>query len=1490
MLEKLNLGEFRKYKEEQQQLVGRLDEEEKALIENGNYNEEDFLKKGLEELSELQSRLLSYDLSDIPFEEWENVILVSSDKYPADFSKTKANLDFEISDILIIGKEIYNFKGCNVKNIESLESYSGIFFDEKTIEENSSLFLSDKFSQDIKDKYYSYNLSIKDISNLSDEQINELENNCNARSRRKNGFTSIDRRLINILGLKKNIELYKQNATEYKNIEDIVRHYFDADSLNNLENASLSDIKLAIYKEVRNQAITKGFYYNNDFYGVDRTLRESDYPHDFVEQNKDLFLKDINLPQDIKNKYFNRCLTYQDVKDNLEAFKTIPIPIEFFMEKNMKFVRLCERLGSGNFQRLLEKYPETIDYLMENDEAIDEITGRLPHPWEITKENNKNEMIECFFKEAVKDYYIEYTKNNNINILDISKFPLWLKPLNINKIVDKYQDINDLLGYNTNTLLLDENQRKTIAEFTEESFAYIKRFDDETRFLSKYGMNTIDILRHIDLVNSYSYDEFQEKIATELWNIRNSHQYYRFDYDYITGDFREKHPNIFIDFDAPEPLRKAFYENSINGDFIKEHPDCLEYIRTSNRPLRDFFETKTSGLIDNIEKTLGRTEAYEIIIPYLKCFEKINFGYNEENLTKTALLDEINKEIFKNITNGNVDYNNDIHESFKKKYPSLFINDKVPKEIKDKFYNREFTLDDFNNDIDLFKYFKDTNIACAFGKDYYWTIPLFENIDNDKANYSRLKIIAEYQKIPDYDLRDTFKEYCCEEDSNLEDDKISTIVTALEKLSYSNSSEMYKLKKSIASQVIKLPDPLEKLDKMEDIFIKNNLPSIGKIYSCFEILHPDLSDFNFDSDRISPILKHKSTMGRQFTIFSNLIRTTLASNNRSVNDYLDNIEVGSNLYKGIMSGKKSYDSLSEEDKKTMNLFSKHLETLYNNSMKGKKEPFASDKNGIEKIDELVTKLSPNGSSDYNIADRVVRMFCGHAGIDTMKEAKDFIESKFQQAQLRNIQASKHDMTLDKGDFVKGIGDITYLPSILENGCRAKEFLGADSASDLTPLDTDISIILDNEGTIEEKINRTTASGYGPIYLAIKPDDDFIITRDDDGEKNITNDMTKIEVFKTGVRGKDHYGIEVGFPSTKITSLVLENYGKRVGLIVAMSNGGYVPVRDMEGRTVFTYDDYKALRNKMSGLSHYKENDYNFSDNLAISEVEEIKDEIEANNELTAKKREKINRVIEEAMQESGLELKTKIDGDLSSGVVELIDTGSTGRGTNKPGDGDFDFMMRLDRSIMSKPEELDKVKQTLLRKLCKEDTNDITSFGDFRLKDVKLDDEDSVDIDISFVTKTDEVSYSTDMALEDRLETIKKIDKEKYNYVVANILLAKQVLKEANVYKKTSSDPSQGGLGGVGIENWILQNGGSFVDAMDSFLDAAKGKDFNQFKGSYQIWDFGENHMAARKGIFPHDNFVDNMSDIGYQKMKETLTEYKNSHKLTNQTTKHIDM
>ncbi|MDR1917788.1 MAG: hypothetical protein LBQ05_02260, partial [Christensenellaceae bacterium] len=83
----------------------------------------------------------------------------------------------------------------------------------------------------------------------------------------------------------------------------------------------------------------------------------------------------------------------------------------------------------------------------------------------------------------------------------------------------------------------------------------------------------------------------------------------------------------------------------------------------------------------------------------------------------------------------------------------------------------------------------------------------------------------------------------------------------------------------------------------------------------------------------------------------------------------------------------------------------------------------------------------------------------------------------------------------------------------------------------------------------------------------------------------------------------------------------------------------------------------------------------------------------------------------------------------------------------------------------------------------------------------------------------------------------------------------------------------QGGFGGVGVENWVLQNGGSLVTAIKSFLDAANGKSLAEFQKAYPIWDFGENYLAKKNGKYPHDNFVNNLNEAGFQKMRETLTQ-----------------
>lgn len=66
--------------------------------------------------------------------------------------------------------------------------------------------------------------------------------------------------------------------------------------------------------------------------------------------------------------------------------------------------------------------------------------------------------------------------------------------------------------------------------------------------------------------------------------------------------------------------------------------------------------------------------------------------------------------------------------------------------------------------------------------------------------------------------------------------------------------------------------------------------------------------------------------------------------------------------------------------------------------------------------------------------------------------------------------------------------------------------------------------------------------------------------------------------------------------------------------------------------------------------------------------------------------------------------------------------------------------------------------------------------------------------------------------------------------------------------------------------------------ASKRFLETAqKCRSFDDFKKNYAIWDFCENHTSVGKDIYPHDNFVYNMNEEGYEKMQSALREYMQS-------------
>ena len=857
--------------------------------------------------------------------------------------------------------------------------------------------------------------------------------------------------------------------------------------------------------------------------------------------------------------------------------------------------------------------------------------------------------------------------------------------------------------------------------------------------------------------------------------------------------------------------------------------------------------------------------------------------------------------------------------------------------------------------------------------------------------------------------RKAFGDYVNDHYDELTIEQIRQVSGIIARLSNSNASELAERSEAFADELLKLDtDKIpEALDKIEDIYIHNHLPYVGKNYLVFRTMHPSANlenDFYFGSSgTISPVLQQATgdirsgkldqmLNSRDTIIISDLLRASFGSNNRSIREYLAGLKQGQILIDQLNSGELSWETFNQSpnsmdqatkaDYDTLSAFAWHLATIYNSTLPGKEHPYQLIHQQPDQSTEdqsippnalqtdfanLTSLIKPNGR--YSLADRAVRYFAHFVGIEDLAGAEQYMDDAVKEADTRNRKTAEYltttsDPKLQPGDLVKGMGGtrgsgIRYLSYLFQNGSISKEYLGDSSRSDTTPLDTDLSVVLNYSGdtrTIDHAISSMLADGYGcGLWSVLRSDeatgeDRFIITRRDKREAgqdiyDPNNDpdsrhkreaTTKLEAFATGVDGYGHYGIRTGFGMNTVDFFVSDRTtrtGENLGGVRARNNGDeytlvsevakleialngfYIPIVDRDSEElIYTPDDYDTMRQQMSGLSHYRTGDYQFapdselelgeltldkeslsavsmpsssstsddaqgasSSSITIPSTTTIIDQLPASMAETDRKHEVINQTIKQAITgipDLNLSYKDYLDGDLTENIVEMIDTGSTGRQTNAPGSGDFDYMARLDRSILNDPTKKQQIADALLTAFGRENDGSAIVNGNLRLKQVSIDGlTEPADIDITFVQKTNKVQYSTDMALTDRLTNIKKQSEHKYHQVLANVIYAKQFLKAAGAYKPRRSPGTKGigGLGGVGIENWVLQHGGSFKQAARDFLAVADNcSSFEDFCTHYPVWDYGENHKGIRSK--PHDNFVaDNMNPEGYDRMKQAL-------------------
>lgn len=170
-MEKISIDKFRSLKRSLLVIYQQIESEERALLSQEVYDESGFVKiidydmEPRDSLKILKPRykeviaeLVSYDLSDIPFEEWSGI---SFKDFSPDFSMTGANIDFSL-----VYCTAGNFKHCNVRNLDCfrvtfLDSNN---FDSEVVQAHPTLFASD----DVKERFYHRCLTLDDVFHYPD--------------------------------------------------------------------------------------------------------------------------------------------------------------------------------------------------------------------------------------------------------------------------------------------------------------------------------------------------------------------------------------------------------------------------------------------------------------------------------------------------------------------------------------------------------------------------------------------------------------------------------------------------------------------------------------------------------------------------------------------------------------------------------------------------------------------------------------------------------------------------------------------------------------------------------------------------------------------------------------------------------------------------------------------------------------------------------------------------------------------------------------------------------------------------------------------------------------------------------------------------------------------------------------------------------------------------------------------------------------------------
>lgn len=702
MAQKLTLKQFNQIKSELMVLKAQL-ATDGGLIEN-------YWAK--------QKQLLSYDLSDIPFKAWEDLSIISSYDLLADFSNTKANIDMRL-----ISNHRCIFKSCNIKNLDLIKyDIDPKFFDAKTIQNNPQIFLSDKFSEAFQNKYYQKKLVLNDLLDLSNKEIEEIDKKDYLLH--LNSLYPEEKYLLGVMGLKRIIAIYKESADLY----DLI---FKTNKL-------LYPDTNPFYARILSSSNKKEVCYEYIMYGVIKqrfkAIRIDELPKMFIQDNQHLLLLDSAIDEKLKDKYYQKKLSLDDVIANLNSFKDLPI--EYFM--GGFYYDFANALGDGVFVKCLSKHPMFFKYL-EKRNLVSEFLRYL---------NTNNLSGEKLFYQTVKSFI----SAKNIKMNTAFKFNF--------KVIEATGTYADLENYDEETIINNIHEQKLVSAFNIDN---IKRLEQDTKIFSNQEMFKI-IINSIDsyIIREFSngildYQKFTKVFAKFLNYMRKGLAFSNeFNYDFIEGNFRNDHPEIFVGLGAPQELKNLFYKNRLTKNTLYNHPEYIPYL--INTDVSELIRSDITvnpyrnNFVSEYLPRFGIENLLRLIVKYGDLLDH-EFAINGNWLDEKDVEREIEKGLYAEIKNSGIFYENlDLNAEFKKNYPDVFIDfdqldidESEKNNLKEAFYVRGLSFDSIRKYPKLVDLLKDKDLHVIF-RNYHRNDTNFYSRLNEaqRFNYAELYLIDAY--------------------------------------------------------------------------------------------------------------------------------------------------------------------------------------------------------------------------------------------------------------------------------------------------------------------------------------------------------------------------------------------------------------------------------------------------------------------------------------------------------------------------------------------------------------------------------------------------------------------------------------------------------------------------------------------------------------------------------------------------------------------------